>query len=67
MQELTLKQAVILLRIRGHMMAHGYPPTLRQMAKDTKMSFSGMYCHYQALVRKGLIRPITRKGKFVPT
>lgn len=56
MTELTERQHEILLFIRGHIEAKGYPPTLREIGTRFAIrSTNGVNDHLRALERKGHI------------
>lgn len=67
---LTPRQAAILEMIRGHYLAQGCPPTLREvMAAFNIGSTNGVVCHVNALRAKGYLKP-AQKGisrALVPT
>jgi repressor LexA len=59
-QELTLRQATILSFVERYTATHGFPPTVREIAKHHGMkSPNGVKKHLDALTRKG---HLTRKA-----
>jgi SOS-response transcriptional repressor LexA len=54
---LTVRQEMVLTFIRQHITTHGYPPTLREIAKHMDIrSTNGVNDHLLALEKKGYIR-----------
>lgn len=55
-KKLTIRQQKILDFIVGYIKEMGYPPTVRDIARDFKMSSKGAYDHMVAIEKKGYIR-----------
>ncbi len=55
MKQLTDKQNEILHYIKWFISAHGFSPSIRDIADDYNMSTNGAYCHIKALENKGKI------------
>ena len=55
-KKLTIRQQKILDFIVGYIKEVGYPPTVRDIARDFKMSSKGAYDHMVAIEKKGYIR-----------
>ncbi len=61
-QTLTTRQEEVLAFLRDHLAEHGYPPSLREIARGLDIrSPNGVMCHLDALERKGWI---SRQQKF---
>jgi repressor LexA len=65
-RELSAKQRRVLELISGHVTAHGYPPTIRELAMALGVrSTNTIAGHLLALEKKGFIRrptPRTSRG-----
>lgn len=55
MEELTVRQAVVLKAIKKFIEKHGVPPTYSEVGAATNMSANGAYEHIQAIAKKGYI------------
>jgi repressor LexA len=55
-KKLTIRQQKILDFIVSYIKDNGYPPTVRDIARDFKMSSKGAYDHMVAIEKKGYIR-----------
>ncbi|MEW5815151.1 MAG: transcriptional repressor LexA [Spirochaetota bacterium] len=56
MKNLTKRQKEVLAFIKGFLEDHGYPPTMREIAKFFKISAKGAHDHVKALEKKEMIR-----------
>jgi len=56
MKALTLRQNEILSFVKKFISIHSYPPTIREIADNFKMSIKGAHDHITALKKKGAIR-----------
>jgi repressor LexA len=56
MKALTEKQKSVISFISSFIMAHKYPPTIREIAEHFQISVKGAYDHLKALERKGRVR-----------
>jgi repressor LexA len=52
---LTPKQLAILKLIRNHRIAHGYSPTMQELADELGVSKVTVFEHVEALIRKGAL------------
>jgi repressor LexA len=52
---LTPKQLHVLRRIRDHRLAHGYSPTMQELADELGVSKVTIFEHVEALIRKGAL------------
>ena len=52
---LTPKQLRILQLIRNHRIAHGYSPTMQELADELKVSKVTVFEHVEALIKKGAL------------
>jgi repressor LexA len=55
MNEITGRQAQILIHIENYIQENGYSPTIRAIAGHCKMSPKGAHNHVIALVNKGCL------------
>lgn len=64
MTALTAKQRKVLQLILVHLVAHGYPPTLRYLARHLGFRGDphGAVCHLRALEAKGYLRRPEPRG-----
>lgn len=60
---LTPKQLHILTRIRDFRLAHGYSPTLQELASELGVSRVTVFEHVEALIEKGLLRRRRNKAR----
>jgi len=56
MKTLTPRQTEVLQFIGAFHDAHGYPPTIREIAENFSISVKGAYDHVKALEKKGRLR-----------
>jgi len=56
MKDLTERQKEVLTYISAFAESHSYPPTIREIAEQFKISVKGAYDHVKALERKGTLR-----------
>jgi repressor LexA len=56
MKELTVRQKEILSFIAGFIKKKSYPPTIREIAENYKISVKGAHDHITALRKKGFIK-----------
>ena len=60
---LTPKQLRILQLIRGHRMAHGYSPTMQELADELDISKVTVFEHVEALIKKGALAREANKAR----
>ena len=58
---LTKKQDRIFEFIRKHVQDTGYPPTVREIGMNFRISEKGAYDHLNAIEKKGYIRRVPKK------
>lgn len=64
MENLTKRQQEILTYIKGYMVSHGYPPTVREIGKDLGVSSPAtIHTHLSKLVEKGCIKKDGSKNR----
>ena len=64
MKELTARQREILDYIVGYQGENGFPPTVREIAKNFGInSPNGVMCHTQALIKKGFLGKRRNKSR----
>ena len=62
-QNLTLKQADVVIAIRNFAHIHGYPPTIRELAQLLDRARGTVVQHLAALERKQVLRHSRRKAR----
>lgn len=62
---LTKKQDRIFEFIREHVQDTGYPPTVREIGMNFRISEKGAYDHLNAIEKKGYIRRIPKKPRAI--
>lgn len=62
---LTKKQDRIFEFIRDHVQDTGYPPTVREIGMNFRISEKGAYDHLNAIEKKGYIRRIPKKPRAI--
>ena len=60
---LTPKQLRILRLIRDHRIAHGYSPTMQELADELGVSKVTVFEHVEALIKKGALRREPNKAR----
>ncbi len=60
---LTPKQLRILQLIRDHRIAHGYSPTMQELADELDISKVTVFEHVEALIKKGALRREANKAR----
>ena len=60
---LTPKQLRILQLIRNHRIAHGYSPTMQELADEIGVSKVTVFEHVEALIKKGALRREPNKAR----
>ncbi len=60
---LTPKQLRILQLIRDHRIAHGYSPTMQELADEIGVSKVTVFEHVEALIKKGALRRDRNKAR----
>jgi repressor LexA len=60
---LTPKQLRILQLIRDHRIAHGYSPTMQELADELGISKVTVFEHVEALIKKGALRREANKAR----
>ena len=60
---LTPKQLRIVQLIRGHRLAHGYSPTMQELAQELGVSKVTVFEHVEALIKKGALRRQPNKAR----
>jgi len=60
---LTPKQLKILQLIRDHRFAHGYSPTMQELADEIGVSKVTVFEHVEALIKKGALRRDPNKAR----
>ena len=60
---LTPKQLRILQLIRDHRIAHGYSPTMQELADELGISKVTVFEHVEALIKKGALRREPNKAR----
>jgi repressor LexA len=63
MKELTERQKKVLSFITGHINAHSYPPTIREIADYFSISVKGAHDHITALKKKGCLRQAGKRSR----
>ena len=63
MKELTERQKEVLSFIAGYISSHSYPPTIREIADNFKISVKGAHDHVTALRRKNYIRQSGKRSR----
>jgi SOS-response transcriptional repressor LexA len=64
--DLTVRQAEIYRFLLKFAMTHGYPPSLRDIARHFRISgTNGVACHMDALVKKGKIRSVAKTSRAI--
>ncbi|HCC37306.1 MAG TPA: repressor LexA [Treponema sp.] len=56
MKELTERQKEILSFVIKHIGIHSYPPTIREIADNFRISIKGAHDHITALIKKGVLK-----------
>ena len=65
MKSITRRQREILDYIKGYIVAHKFPPTIREISGNFSISVKGAYDHIKALERKGFIRLNTHRSRTI--
>ena len=65
MKELTKRQNEVLDFIKKYHGIHHYPPTIREIAANFKISVKGAYDHVKALEKKGSIKSGSSKSRAI--
>ena len=65
MKNLTKRQIEVLDFIRIFIESHKYPPTIREIAQNFKISVKGGYDHVKALEKKGVISCDTNRSRAI--
>ncbi|MCH7848818.1 MAG: transcriptional repressor LexA [Planctomycetes bacterium] len=60
---LTPKQLRIVQLIRAHRLAHGYSPTMQELAQELGVSKVTVFEHVEALIKKGALRRKANKAR----
>ena len=60
---LTPKQLKILQLIRGHRIAHGFSPTMQELADEIGVSKVTVFEHVEALIKKGALKREPNKAR----
>ena len=60
---LTPKQLRILQLIRDHRIAHGFSPTMQELADEIGVSKVTVFEHVEALIKKGALRRDPNKAR----
>ena len=60
---LTPKQLRIVQLIRGHRLAHGYSPTMQELAQELGVSKVTVFEHVEALIKKGALQRKANKAR----
>ena len=60
---LTHKQLRIVQLIRAHRLAHGYSPTMQELAQELGVSKVTVFEHVEALIKKGALRRKANKAR----
>ncbi len=60
---LTPKQLKILQLIRDHRIAHGYSPTMQELADELSVSKVTVFEHVEALIKKNALRRVPNKAR----
>ena len=65
MKELTKRQKEVLNFIKLFINGHGYPPTIREVGDEFKISVKGGYDHIKALEKKGFIKCNLKRSRAI--
>ena len=66
MEKITAKQAETLTFIKKYIVAHGFPPSVREICKGMDLSSPATgHAHLKQLEKKGLIRKESRKFRTI--
>lgn len=66
MEELTKRQEEVLNYIKGYIVSHGYPPTVREIGKALDISSPAtIHVHLNNLVEKGFIKKENSKNRAI--
>ena len=63
MKEPTKRQKEVLRFISEYILAHAYPPTIREIADHFSISVKGVSDHLTALRKKGLLKQVEKKSR----
>ncbi len=65
MKELTTRQKEVFNFIKLFISEHGYPPTIREVGDEFKISVRGSYDHIKALEKKGFIKCNLKRSRAI--
>jgi len=65
MKNLTKRQSEVLDFIKAFIESHKYPPTIREIAQNFKISVKGAYDHVKALEKKDVISCDTNRSRAI--
>jgi len=65
MKDLTKRQSQVLDFIKAFIDSHKYPPTIREIAQNFKISVKGAYDHVKALEKKDVIACDTNRSRAI--
>jgi repressor LexA len=64
-KQLTIKQEKIFDFIKGSIKGSGFPPTVREIGEQFKITVKGAYDHVKAIEKKGYIRTEQNKSRAI--
>lgn len=65
MRDLTAKQLAILQYIEDYIRQQGYPPTIREIGDEFKITAKGAYDHLKAIEKKGYIKSEKNRSRAI--
>jgi repressor LexA len=63
--QLTDRQRQLIAYISRYQAAHGFPPSLRDMAEELGITYQGACSHVAALERKGAVQREPHRGRTI--
>lgn len=65
MKKLTARQNEVFNFIKSYIVTHSYPPTIREVGDQFKISVKGSYDHIKALEKKGYIKCNLKRSRAI--